>query len=395
MRPIFIAGEAYEHGPPERRIFGTVGAPVVIVGAGFAGLAAAVRLSQGGRACVVLERRPELPRSGGAISLQPNGLEALARIGVLEPLLGEGLPLGDGVQRSPRGRMLARFSYTELDTPYPYVMAARRSRVLQRLMDALGPAADVRFGCEASGLVRDAAGRVTVPGGEPADWVVAADGNGSKLREAIGARLVASSGPHQYVLGVSRHVVDESDAIMYLGPGFADGTIPMRDGTNFWDTLGDGDRTAVEARDFEAWREVYRRRVPVADELLDGITSFDDLSLLAGRTHRAVPSAAPGVVLCGDAAAAVHPHSGQGANLALADGVGLAEALLEGSPEAVAAYVAARDRRMRRVVPYSRLVGLTLDATNPFWRLVRFESYLAARIPPLRRAFLRRTAGLA
>jgi 2-polyprenyl-6-methoxyphenol hydroxylase-like FAD-dependent oxidoreductase len=395
MRPIRIAREAYEQCLPKRRIFGTVGAPVVIVGAGFAGLSAAVRLSQAGRECVVLERRPELPRSGGAISLQPNGLEALARIGVLEPLLEEALPLSDGVQRNPRGRELTRFSYTELDTPWPYVMGARRSRVLQLLMDALGPAAEVRFSCEASELGRDPEGRVAGVRGEPAQWVVAADGNRSKLREAIGARLVASSGPHQYVLGVSRHVVDESDAIMYLGPGFADGTIPMRDGTNFWDTVGDGNRAAVEARDFEAWRAVYRRRVPVADELLDGMTSFDDLSLLAGRTHRAVPSAAPGVVLCGDAAAAVHPHSGQGANLALADGVGLAEALLEDSPEAVAAHVAARDRRMRLVVPYSRLVGLTLDAANPFWRLVRFESYVAARIRPLRRALLRRTAGLA
>jgi 2-polyprenyl-6-methoxyphenol hydroxylase-like FAD-dependent oxidoreductase len=388
-------GEAYEHGLPERRIFSTVGAPVVIVGAGFAGLSAAARLSQAGRECVVLERRPELPRTGGAIALQPNGLEALARIGVLEPLLAEGLPLDDGVQRSPRGRELARFSYAELDTPCPFVMAARRARVLAHLMEALRPSAEVRFGCEASSYTRDADGCATGVSGQPASHVIGADGYGSRMREAMGARLVMRSGPYQYVLGVSPHVVPHRDAAMYLGRGFADGAIPMRDGTDFWDTVSGENRAAVEARDFGAWRESYRRRVPCADDLLDGCSSFDDVSLLVGRTHRAVPSAAPGITLVGDAAAAVHPHSGQGANLALADGVGLAEALLEGSDEALGAYVARRDRRMRWVVPYSRFVGLTLDASNPFWRLVRFEGYAGARVPFVRRRLLRLTAGLA
>lgn len=367
---------------------------MVIVGAGFAGLSVACRLSQAGRECVVLERRAELPREGGAIALQPNGLEALSRIGVLEPLLAEALPLAHGVQRSPRGRELARFSYAELGVPCSYVAAMPRARILELLRDALAPSAEVLFGREVIAPTRAANGRVSGVQDIPADWVVAADGVWSRLREAVGARLVARSGPHPYVLGVASHAVDESDTVMYLGPGFADGVIPMPDATDFWDTVTDENRAAVEARDFSAWREVYRRRTPWADDLLDGMSTFDDLSLLVGHTQHAVPGMAPGLVLAGDAAAAVHPHSGQGANLALVDGVGLGDALISGD-EAVAEHVAARDRRMRWFVPYSRFLGLTLDAPNPLWRLIRFEGYVAARIPPLRRMLLRRTAGLA
>jgi len=365
---------------------------VVIVGAGFAGLSAAVRLSQGGRECVVLERRAELPTSGGAIALQPNGLEALARIGVLEPLLAESLPFVHGVQRTPRGRELARYDYGELGRECSYVLAVRRARLLRLLADALGPSAEMRFGSEASEVTRAANGRVTGVPGQPASFVVAADGYGSRLRGAIGARLVSRSGPFPYVLGVAPRRLGEDAAVMYLGHGFADGMIPMPDGTDFWDTVNDENRAAVEARDFETWRETYRRRVPHADELLDGFSSFDDLSVLVGRTHRAVPSSPPGIALVGDAAAAVHPHSGQGTNSALVDGVGIGDALLDGSDEALAAHVRRRNRRMRRMVPYSRFIGVTLDAPNAFWRLLRFEGYVAARIPLMRRAFLRQIA---
>src|SRR5687768_15790847 len=61
-----------------------------IVGAGFAGLALACLLAEHGRAICILERRPDLRSGGAAILLQPNGLAALDRLGVLEPVLGAG-----------------------------------------------------------------------------------------------------------------------------------------------------------------------------------------------------------------------------------------------------------------------------------------------------------------
>lgn len=154
---------------------------------------------------------------------------------------------------------------------------------------------------------------------------------------------------------------------------------------------------AVQRRDFDAWSEIYAHRVPDGARIVAELGSFDDFSFLSGRTHRAVPRVGPGVALVGDAAAAVHPHSGQGANLALEDGLALGAALVElgvGTSVALAHYARTRDRKLRRYVPWSIFIGRTFDGPNRGWRAVRRLGYVASRVAPARRASTRQQAGL-
>jgi 2-polyprenyl-6-methoxyphenol hydroxylase-like FAD-dependent oxidoreductase len=377
-------------------------APVVIVGAGFAGLATARRLGQAGHDCIVLERRERPAEGGAALALQPNGFAALAGLGLFERVDAECLRIGVAFQRSPRGRNLARWKYSDLDAPHPYIAAIARATLLGILLEAAtSSGARVATGCEVTGLspggggvrYRDWQG---VEQEQPARWVVGADGANSRVRDAIGARLALRTGPYRYLLGISRWQTPERAALLYNGRGWADGVIPMPAGSDFWDGITAENADAVARRDFDAWRAVYRKRVPEADALLEGFSSLDDLRELTGRTQRAVPRALPsGVALAGDAAAAVHPHTGQGGNLALVDGLALGDALARGGPAEVMAYARERDRRMRVTVPMSLLTGYTFDASNLAWRAVRGAGYVYSRIPPVSRAFLRRGAGLA
>ena len=90
--------------------------PVLIAGAGIAGLTLALALARKGRSSRLLERRNELSESGAGIQLGPNAMQVLTRLGVaplLEPLAGQpqsilvydgasgrelaALPLGDAI----------------------------------------------------------------------------------------------------------------------------------------------------------------------------------------------------------------------------------------------------------------------------------------------------------
>jgi 2-polyprenyl-6-methoxyphenol hydroxylase-like FAD-dependent oxidoreductase len=92
----------------------------------------------------------------------------------------------------------------------------------------------------------------------------------------------------------------------------------------------------------------------------------------------------------GDAAGAVHPHSAQGANLALEDAAMLGESTDGTRPSRGAAYGRARQRKLRRHVLWSLLAAASLDAPNAGWQAIRWN-----RVPPMRRELLRRQAGLA
>lgn len=379
---------------------------VAVVGAGFAGLALACLLTERGLSTVVLERRAELPTSGAAITLQPNGLAALERIGVLGLVEYIGSRMRRVSVRGADDREMGVWDYGELDHPNPYIVGIRRHALLtvlaERLVQLGGEAP--RFGCafdgvlEEGGVVRG----VRHSGGElRARCVVGADGAGSATRSALGIRAVASgSDPYVVGIGARPRQLGDCDALMYLGPGYANGVMRAGEGAYFWDHADSAVRDVVEARDFAAWRDLFMRRVPCGRQITAGLDGFGDLTVLGGRTLVVHDRPRAGAVLLGDAAGAVHPHAGQGANLAFEDAVELAEVLgaargaEPATAEALASHVRARRRRRVVAVARSAIAARTLDAPNSAWRLVRRGTFEVGRIGPIRRSLLAEQAGV-
>ena len=64
--------------------------PVLIAGAGIAGLAAAVALSRRGLTVRVLEKRQEFSTAGAGIQIGPNGARALAALGLKDAIVPVG-----------------------------------------------------------------------------------------------------------------------------------------------------------------------------------------------------------------------------------------------------------------------------------------------------------------
>lgn len=84
-------------------------APIVIIGAGPAGLTLAYLLVSNGRAVRVLERHPDFEREFRGELVQPSSLRALAPLGVLDRLVREGLAVPD-VERRMFGARPGRLS---------------------------------------------------------------------------------------------------------------------------------------------------------------------------------------------------------------------------------------------------------------------------------------------
>jgi monooxygenase len=384
---------------------------VAIVGAGFAGLALACALGRAGRRVVVLERRVALPAGGAAIAIQPNGLSALERLGLLEPALAAGSRIDRLLMHDSRGRLVARVDYGELDHPTPFMLLVRRRDLLGVLADGLVSLGGdpVSYGAEVFALIRrgeDVAGLRFRRDGQDRElgaWCVAgADGAGSAVRRELAIPLRTGGHEQAYVVGIGARPAELEDgaALVYHGAGYANGVMPLGDRAYFYDSVTPDNRKAVEARNLDGWRAAYAARVPYASELTAGLTSWEELTVLAARPGRARRRIADGAALLGDAAAAVHPHSAQGTNLALEDGVALGQLLarLDASTAlrrtGLAPYQRLRGRKAARYVAWSRWAGATFDGATTPWRAVRWSGWQWQRVPPARRALLRLGAGL-
>lgn len=98
--------EAHAHPP--------TGGRVVIVGAGIAGLTAAIALDRAGFEVEVLERATALTQAGTALSLWPNALAALDRLGLAEAVAAVGVEEPAGTILKPSGREVVRLDQSQL-----------------------------------------------------------------------------------------------------------------------------------------------------------------------------------------------------------------------------------------------------------------------------------------
>src|SRR3954465_167225 len=120
----------------------------LVIGAGIAGLATAIALQRTARDVLVLERAPQLREIGAGISLWPNAVHALRRLGVGEAVEAAGAPAHDAAFRSWRGPQLGASITSQLEARFgaPLVLI-HRARLQSVMRSALDPGA-IRLGAE-------------------------------------------------------------------------------------------------------------------------------------------------------------------------------------------------------------------------------------------------------
>ena len=109
---------------------------VGIVGAGIGGLALGCAIASNGRKVYLLEAKPGLTPSKRGLTLQPNGLEALQKLGLLDKVVRIGAKISRVTWREIGGGPLATLDYSILDHPHNYLLTVVPSELELVLRDA-------------------------------------------------------------------------------------------------------------------------------------------------------------------------------------------------------------------------------------------------------------------
>lgn len=311
---------------------------IAVVGVGTAGPAVAAFLARAGHRVVLLERAPECKPVGAGLLLQPTGWHVIERLGVADRLG----PLVAPVSRlhcEVHGRhTLFSLAYADL-CPGIEGKGTHRPTLLDALLTATTQSgAEVRWGCAVQSLERTSDGRPVLhtAAGErlgPFDLVLVCDGSQSTLRAQCGLRARATRYPWGALWCMAPRTPDFAPDVLWqcvdtsrrLAGFLPTGT--QRDLLSMFWSIRLSEVDAWKSRPLGEWKSQVLRMVPRAEGLLSGVTEHAQLAVATYQDVRMARWHGDRVALLGDAAHALSPQLGQGANLALMDAAALADAL--------------------------------------------------------------------
>jgi 3-(3-hydroxy-phenyl)propionate hydroxylase len=183
--------------------------PVVVVGGGPVGYCAALGLASHGVPVVLLEADDSVCFGSRAICISRRSLEIIARLGAAEGFLKQGLPWTGGRSFYRDDEVLHFKMPMDENQKHPPMINLAQYSIEQLLLDAAEQKSDlveIRWQNRVTAIdVREDGARLTVetPAGAytmEADWVVAADGGRSFLRETLGLKLKGTSYEGRYII---------------------------------------------------------------------------------------------------------------------------------------------------------------------------------------------------
>ncbi|GAB2468039.1 2-polyprenyl-6-methoxyphenol hydroxylase-like FAD-dependent oxidoreductase [Conyzicola lurida] len=330
---------------------------IVIAGMGPVGMTAALSLALAGIPVTVLEAGDDLSTESRASTFHPPSLEILDELGVADELIATGLKAPGFQYRGHSRELIAHLDMEALaeDTRFPFRIQNEQgnvTRIIRRHLETM-PHVTLRYNApvERVEMGRDKA-YVFLPGDgrEPsytADWVLAADGAGSRVRNSLGIAFEGVTYPERFLVASTTHdFLEDFDDLAYVS------------------YIYDPDDWGVLLRTPKHWRVLFPIEQDETDaqaldparvqERLQGVIALDEPYDIAHSTiykvhQRLAATFGLGrVLLAGDAAHINNPLGGMGMNSGIHDAHAAVQAIryaLDGGDPARAVETYATVRR--------------------------------------------------
>lgn len=306
---------------------------VVIVGAGNAGLAAAISLHRIGYEIEVAERAEAFSEVGLGYIILPNGLAALDHLGAGEYVRKQGKMLDKAVLRTPDGEIFKEESLQ-------HSVAIKRSVSIDALRNCI-PAGMIKNGYHFSHFEYDTSGKASAAvfeNGEKlfADIFIAADGANSRIRNILHPEHPIRSTVIQELVGITTtNVAAQLNGALLktqsLDESLSIGILPCNENQVIWYMQFNSVEHPLKDQSAKAKKDFVQSLVgqwpdPISTVL--AATDFNQVFLWQTRDMELLPSFHhQNIILIGDAAHLALPFTSQGTNSALQDAIVLAELL--------------------------------------------------------------------
>jgi 3-(3-hydroxy-phenyl)propionate hydroxylase len=396
----------YEYRTPPELARGAAGEyPVIVVGAGLAGLTAALELGSRGVQTVLLDEDNTVGAQGlssRGICYAKRSLEILDRFGIAGRIRAKGVTWNEGDVFRGDERLYRFNLQPEKDQKFPAFVNLQQFYVEQYMVEAIErmPAVDLRWKSRVTDVRQDARGvqvAVRTPEGRyraRAQYLLACDGAHSVVRRKLRARDAVHALMEDYWCIADVRLSRREPAVRkaYLdNPANAGGAIwyhQMADGV--WRT--DWQISQYPDPEAEAAPERARRRLR---KLLGPKTKFEIVWVGPWRFRkRYLEKLVHGrVFFMGDAAAQHSPFGARGGNRAIQDANNLGWKLAlvlagRAHPDLLLTYEHERHRAAREAVEIATRSACFIGPENPEQRLFRDAILDLAQADPAMRALV-------
>lgn len=331
----------------------------MIAGAGPVGLVSGLNLAMAGIPVTIFERSTSAPEDLRASTFHPPTMDMLARFGITEELIAQGLVARYTQQRDRKAGLIAEFDMALLaaETQHPFRLQCEQWKLNRLLLDRLEklPHAKVMLGAELMSVSQNA-DRVEVQvmaDGQTqnfnGDYLIGADGAWSSVRQSLGIEFEGFTYPERFLVVSTRfEFADHFSNLSYV---------------NY---VSDPKEWCVLLRVPSLWRVLFPTREDESDEevltdesiqarlqnLLPQDKPYQTVHRTLYKVHQRVAKEfrRGRVILAGDAAHINNPLGGMGMNGGVQDAFNLSDKLIDILNNGASQDLLNRYERQRRAV---------------------------------------------